>query len=177
MEYKYEFKNDKYNITGYIISGVEKCKKYETDYIYGQEDNEKWIFNINGKTIAFWNTGNNIINNNHVIIDNDEMNIITDFDYFKIDLMTLKCITQIAIDNVASVNCDLLKYRNGFLILCDLEVVYLEDDKVKWVYKSSELLDDIRILDNDIIEFKEFYGYDEIHTIYLNKDGKRIKKG
>ena len=104
------------------------------------------------------------------------MNIITDFDYFKIDLNTLECKTQIAIDDVASINCDLLKYRNGFLILCDLEIVYIENDKVKWVYSASDLLDDINILDNDIIEFKEFYGYDEKHTIYLDKDGKRIKK-
>ena len=176
MKDKFEFKNDKYNITGYIISGVEECKKYKTDYVYGEEDNDKWIFNINGKTVAFWNTGNNIINGNHVIIDNDEMNIITDFDYFKFDLKTLKCITQIAIDEVASINCELLKYRKGFLILCDLEVVCLEDDKVKWVYSASDLLDDIRILDNDIIELKEFYGYDEKITVYLDKDGNRIKK-
>lgn len=176
MEDKYEFKNDKYNIIGYIISGVEKCKKYETDYVYGEEDRDKWVFNINGKTIAFWNTGNNIINGKHVIIDNDEMNIITDFDYFKIDLKTLKCITQIAIDEVASINCELLKYRKGFLILCDLEVVCLEDDKVKWVYNASDILDDIKILDNDVIEFKEFYGYDEKFTVYLDKDGKRLKK-
>ena len=33
MNDKFEFKNDKYSIVGYIISGVEKCKNYKTDYV------------------------------------------------------------------------------------------------------------------------------------------------
>ena len=92
MKKTYEFKNDKYNIVGYTISNDNESKNYKTDITFGYEDYRKWILNINGKEIAFWNTGNNIVCDKHVIVENDEMNIITDFDYFKIDLVNLKCL-------------------------------------------------------------------------------------
>lgn len=175
MKKTYEFKNDKYNIIGYTISNDEESKKYQTDIIFGTEDHKKWILNINGEEIAFYNTGNNIIDSDHVIILGDELNVVTDFDYFKINLETYKCLLHLELDNFNGVTCTLIKYRKGFLIHMDLSLIYIENDKVIWNYDSSDVLDKITILDNDIIEIKEFTTMNNIFIYHLNKDGHRIK--
>ncbi len=175
MKRTYEFKNDKYNIIGYTISNNEESEKYKTDVIFGTKDNTKWIININGKEIAFYNTGNNIINSKNVIIIEDELNIITDCDFFKIDLKTYKCIFHLELDSFDGVICSLIKYNNGFLIYMDFSLLYIENNKIKWKHDSSELIIKVNVLDNNIIEIEELTAMNNINNYYLDKEGKVIK--
>ncbi len=175
MKKTYEFKNEKYNIIGYTLSNDKDSTAYKTDIVFGYEDYRKWILNVNGKDIAFYNTGNNIVNSDHVIVLGDELNIITDFDYFKIDLNTFKCLSHIELDDFDGVTCTLIKYKNGFLIHMDLSLVYIENDKVIWNYDSAEVLDKIDILDNNIIKVTEI-NYNDYVTYYLDSNGKHMKK-
>ena len=180
MEKTYEFKNDKYIIAGYTLSNKEESEKYKTDIIFGEEDSVKWVLKINGKDIAFYNTGSNIVCEELVVIENDELNIITDFDYYKIDLITLKCLNHIDLtDYMSSLTCDLIKYRQGFLILCDLELICIENNKVKWVYDpyNGSGLENLEILENNTIKIDVLDAYGlKMYTAYLDKDGKRAKK-
>lgn len=98
-----EFKNEKYNIIGYTLSKEDDREKYKTSITYGEESYSKWIISINGKDLVFNNTGNNIVNEKHVIIIEDELNIITDFNYYKIDLNTYKCIYHIELDDLTCI--------------------------------------------------------------------------
>ena len=179
MKKTYEFKNAKYDIKGYTLSGDE-AKEYNTDIIYGQEDSTKWVLNINGKDVSFYNTGSNIVCNNHVIVENDELNIITDFDYFKINLKSLKCLVNIDLgDYMTGLTCNLTKYKNGFLIICDFELICIDNDKVKWVFDpyNGSGIENIEILENDIIKLDVLDAYGlYMYTAYLNSDGKQIKK-
>lgn len=177
MRKTYEFKNDKYDIKGYTLSDDEG-KKYNSAILFGDEDDyTKWLLNINGKEIAFWNTGNNIVSDKHVIIENDDLNIITDFDYYKINLKSLKCLTHIDLsDYMMTVTCDLIKYQKGFLITCDFELIYVENEKVKWVYETDVGFEELKILKDDIIEFYVLDSYGEkMYKMHLDKDGKYIK--
>lgn len=147
-----------------------KNEKYKTSITYGEESYSKWIISINGKDLVFNNTGNNIVNEKHVIIIEDELNIITDFNYYKIDLNTYKCIYHIELDDLT---CIIKKYRNGFLIQMDTSIVYIENDKIIWLFESEDLIDNITILDDDTIKVEEFN--ENSNIIYnLNKDGQRI---
>lgn len=170
MNKTYEFKNKKYNIIGYTLSEEDDSEKYKTSITYGEESYSKWIISINGKDLVFNNTGNNILNEKHVIIIEDELNIITDFNYYKIDLNTYKCIYHIELDDLT---CIIKEYRNGFLIQMDTSIVYIENDKIIWLFESEDLIDNITILDNDTIKVEEF---SEGSNIFynLNKDGQRI---
>lgn len=165
-----EFKNEKYNIIGYTLSKEDDREKYKTSITYGEESYSKWIISINGKDLVFNNTGNNIVNEKHVIIIEDELNIITDFNYYKIDLNTYKCIYHIELDDLT---CIIKKYRNGFLIQMDTSIVYIENDKIIWLFESKDLIDNITILYDDTIKVEEFN--ENSNIIYnLNKDGQRI---
>lgn len=170
MKKTYEFKNEKYNIIGYTLSEEDDSEKYKTSITYGEESYSRWIISINGKDLVFNNTGNNIVNEKHVIIIDDELNIITDFNYYKIDLNTYKCIYHIELDDLT---CIIKKYRNGFLIQMDTSIVYIENDKIIWLFESEDLIDNITILDDDTIKVEE---YNENSNIFynLNKDGQRI---
>lgn len=167
MKRTFEFKNDNYVIYGYTLN-EEESKKYKTDIIFGEEDDLKWVLNINGKDIAFYNTGNNIIDSDQAIIVDDELYIVTDFDYYKIDLINFKCLAHIEIDDVT---CNILKYQNGFLIHCDLDLLYVENDKIKWSYSAPDILDKITILEDGFIEVMQF-DYDKYKKYYLDKAGK-----
>lgn len=170
MKKTYEFKNEKYNIIGYTLSEEDDSEKYKTSITYGEESYSRWIISINGKDLVFNNTGNNIVNEKHVIIIDDELNIITDFNYYKIDLNTYKCIYHIELDDLT---CIIKKYRNGFLIQMDTSIVYIENDKIIWLFESEDLIDNITILDDDTIKVEEFN--ENSNIIYnLNKDGQRI---
>ncbi len=180
MKKTYEFKNNKYNIVGYTLTSEKESKKYKTDVTFGNEDNVKWILKINEKDIAFYNTGSNIVCDEHVIIENDELNIVTDFDYYKIDLKSLKCMIHIDLtDYMSSVTCNLIKYNKGFLILCDLELICIEDNKVKWVYDSynGSGFKNIEILKSNIIKIDVLDAYGlAMYTVYLDNEGKNISK-
>ena len=175
MNKTYKYKNEKYDIEGYVLYG-EAAKYYKTDVIFGIEDRTKWVLNINGKKIAFWNTGNNRIDDDMVIIENDDLIIITDFDYYRIDLNNFKCLKHIELDDVLSVTNKIIKYRNGYLIICDLEIVCLQDDKVKWLYDTECGFKKLEILNNDLIKLDilDAYGL-YMYTAYVDKDGKQTK--
>lgn len=65
------------------------------------------------------------------------------------------------------------KYRNGFLIQMDTSIVYIENDKIIWLFESKDLIDNITILYDDTIKVEEFN--ENSNIIYnLNKDGQRI---
>ena len=179
MNKTYEFKNNKYDINGYTLSD-EEAKKYKNDIIYGQEDYTKWVLCINEKEIALTSTGCNTPNNKNIIIEEDKLNIITEYEYFKIDLKTLKCLVNIDLgDYMTGLTCDLIKYENGFLIICDFELICIDNDKVKWVFDpyNGSGIENIEIIENDIIKLDVLDAYGlYMYTAYLDKDGKQQKK-
>ena len=65
------------------------------------------------------------------------------------------------------------KYRNGFLIQMDTSIVYIENDKIIWLFESKDLIDNITILYDDTIKVEEFNENSNIIN-NLNKDGQRI---
>ena len=178
MKKSYEFKNAKYIIKAYTLSDSEN-KNYKTSIIYGDEDYEKWVLSINGKEIALTSTGCNIPNNKNIIIEEDELNIITEYEYFKIDLKSLKCLVNIDLgDYMTGLTCNLTKYKNGFLVVCDFELICIDNDKVKWVFDpyNGSGIENIEILENDIIKLDVLDAYGlYMYTVYLDKDGKQAK--
>jgi len=175
MDKTYKYKNDKYIIEAYTLSDDDE--NYKTNIIYGDEDYKKWILSINGEEIALTSTGCNIPNDRTIIIEDDILNIITEYEYFKIDLKSLKCLVNIDLgDYMTGITCNLIKYRNGYLIICDLEIVCLQDDKVKWVYNTECGFEKLEILNNDLIKLDilDAYGL-YMYTAYVDKDGKQTK--
>ncbi|MBQ7240684.1 MAG: hypothetical protein IJS56_04505 [Bacilli bacterium] len=179
MKKTYEFKNDKYNIEVYMLSDVEN-ENYKTSIIYGDEDYKKWILSINGEEIALTSTGCNIPNNKNIIIEKDTLDIITEYEYFKIDLKSLKCLVNIDLGYyMTGLTCNLIKYKNGFLVICDFELICIDNDKVKWVFDpyNGSGIENIEILENDIIKLDVLDAYGlYMYTAYLDKDGKQTKK-
>ena len=178
MKKTYEFKNAKYIIKAYTLSDSEN-KNYKTSIIYGDEDYKKWVLSINGKEIALTSTGCNIPNNKNIIIEEDKLNIITEYEYFKIDLKSLKCLVNIDLgDYMTGLTCYLTKYKDGFLVICDFELICIDNDKVKWVFDpyNGSGIENIKILENDIIKLDVLDAYGlYMYTAYLDKDGKQTK--
>lgn len=55
----------------------------------------------------------------------------------------------------------------------DTSIVYIENDKIIWLFESKDLIDNITILYDDTIKVEEFN--ENSNIIYnLNKDGQRI---
>ena len=178
MKKTYEFKNDKYIIEAYTLSDDEN-KNYKTNIIYGDEDYKKWILSINGEKIALTSTGCNIPNDKTIIIEDDKLNIITEYEYFKIDLKSLECIVNINLeDYITGLTCNLIKYKNGFLVICDFELICIDNDKVKWVFDpyNGSGIENIEILKKNIIKLDVLDAYGlYMYTTYLDKDGKQTK--
>jgi len=179
MKKTYEYKNDKYTIIGYLLKDDES-KNYKTDITYGVDDYTKWILNINGKNIALTSTECNHPDDKHIIIEDNLMTIITEYEYFKIDLETLKCLANIELgEYIMDLICSLIKYREGFLVECDFELVYIEDDTIKWKFDPYNGcgINNVEILENDIIKFDVLDAYcSKMYTVHLDRDGKWIKK-
>ena len=178
MKKTYEFKNDKYIIEAYTLSDDEN-KNHKTNIIYGAEDYKKWILKINEKEIALTSTGCNVPNDKTIIIEDDKLNIITEYEYFKIDLKSLKCLVNIDLgEYMSGLTCNLIKYKNGILVICDFELICIDNDKVKWVFDpyNGSGIENIEILEDNMIKLDvlDVYGL-HMYTAYLDNDGRQIK--
>lgn len=166
--YDFEYKDDKYDIIGFIANPRE-MEQYNFKKVFGGEADEYWIFNINNNLICFSNSGNYHLDGYSVIIDGDYMNIVTDFDYYKINLKSLE--EEIHLEPGTEPCNEIYKFYNGFVIIGEMGIDYIEKDKIVWEYGTEGIIEFAIVCKDDTIEVHEIFPH---KVITLNKNGKKI---
>lgn len=169
----FEYKNDKYHIIGFDLSN--KVDNYDFEYILGNEEDLCWGFNINNKLIGVNSCGNYNLDSNSAIVINDDFYILSDFDLYKINLLNLKCELHIDLLDYYPMD-EIYKFYNGVLLIGEAEIIYVENNNIKWEYHNKDNFIRYATINNDntievrIEEMTKNYDF----TITLNKDGKEI---
>lgn len=164
---EFEYKDDKYDIIGFIAN-YREMEQYDIKEIFGdKDDGQFWIFNINDDLICFCNTGNYHLDSYSAIIENDYMHIVTDFEYYKLNLKTLKSEVSIELD---SSPCDeIYRFNKGYVVIGEMDITYIENDSIKWEYSSSGVIESAIVCPDNTIRVREDEPYKKF---VLNADGK-----
>lgn len=163
----FEYTNDRYNIVGFTVNNQE-LEQYTIIKQFGIKDEEVWLFNINNNLISFCNSGNYKLDSYSVKILDNNMHVVTDFDYYNINLDSLDCIVHIELDSTGPYD-EVYQFYKGILLIGEMNITYIENKNIIWEYNSSSYIESALVCNDNSIEVIENEPY---RKFCLNKNGK-----
>ena len=156
----YSYDDEKYSIIGFEVNKRESMQ-YNLEKIYGIGNSADWIFNINNKLIGFESCGNFRLDSYSALVDNGLLHVLTDFDYYSINLDTLECEIHLDLSNCAPFD-EIHMFNKGYVLIGEMDIIYVENDKIKWMYNSSTYFEYVLVCKDETIEVVENEPYKKI---------------
>ena len=167
-KHNFDYKDDKYEVFGFKANPRE-VDQYVIENDLGGTGDIFWIFSINDKLIKVANTGNFDMDSYSAVVLGNYLHFITDFDYYRIDMDTLELDGFVELSGAPF--DEIYKFYNGMVVIGEMDIVYIEDDMVKWKAGNGGIIDYAIVSKDNTITVSESEPYS---SYTLNKDGKEI---